>query len=80
LVTHGDKPLAWLHGEVKTPPFSPTARLEAGYLQRQLQMGKALSMPQSRPLPVVVPGATSCGSRTPESPGGSFTGLIRMPS
>jgi phage-related protein len=53
LVTHGDKPLVWLHGEVKTPPFSPTARLEAGYLLRQLQMGKALSMPQSRPLPVV---------------------------
>jgi phage-related protein len=53
LVTHGDKPLVWLRGEVKTPPFSPTARLEAGYLLRQLQMGKALSMPQSRPLPVV---------------------------
>jgi phage-related protein len=53
LVAHGDKPLVWLHGEVKTPPFSPTARLEAGYLLRQLQMGKALSMPQSRSLPVV---------------------------
>jgi phage-related protein len=53
LVTHGDKPLVWLHGEVKTPPFSPTARLEAGYLLRQLQMGRALSIPQSRPLAVV---------------------------
>jgi hypothetical protein len=21
-----DKPLAWLHGEVKTPPFSPEAK------------------------------------------------------
>jgi len=25
-----DKPLAWLYGEVKTPPFSKEARLEAG--------------------------------------------------
>jgi len=37
LVTHGDKPLVWLHGEIKTPPLSPTARLEAGYLLRQLR-------------------------------------------
>jgi hypothetical protein len=39
--------LVWLHGEVKTP----TAQLEAGYLLRQLQMGKPLGMPQSRPMP-----------------------------
>ena len=25
-----DKPLAWLRGEVKTPPFSQDARIEAG--------------------------------------------------
>jgi hypothetical protein len=25
-----NKPLVWLRGEVKTPPFSPDARLEAG--------------------------------------------------
>jgi hypothetical protein len=31
-----EKPLVWLHGEVKTPPFSKTARLEAGYLLRAL--------------------------------------------
>ena len=24
------KPLVWLHGEVKTPPFSADARIEAG--------------------------------------------------
>jgi hypothetical protein len=29
-----DKPLAWLHGEVKTPPFSKEARFEAGFLLR----------------------------------------------
>ena len=46
-----DKPLAWLHGEVKTPPFSKAARVEAGYLLRRLQRGEALSMPHSRPMP-----------------------------
>ncbi len=45
------KPLIWLHGEVKTPPFSRAARLEAGYLLRQLQQGVALSLPHSRPMP-----------------------------
>jgi hypothetical protein len=26
------KPIVWLRGEVKTPPFSTEARIEAGYL------------------------------------------------
>ena len=46
-----DKPLVWLHGEVKTPPFSQEARLEAGYLLRRLQRGERLEMPHSRPMP-----------------------------
>ena len=25
-----DKPLVWLHGEIKTPPLSAAARIEAG--------------------------------------------------
>lgn len=49
------KPLAWLHGEVKTPPFSKAARIEAGYLLRELQSGKRLSMQHSRPMPTVGP-------------------------
>jgi len=49
----GDKPLAWLHGEIKTPPFSPNSRLEAGYLLRLLQKGECLSLPQSRPMPSI---------------------------
>ena len=48
-----DKDLVWLHGDVKSPPFSQEARLEAGYLLRQLQQGIRLSMPQSRPMPVI---------------------------
>jgi phage-related protein len=45
------KPLVWLHGEVKTPPFSSAARVEAGFLIRQLQRGVGLSLPHSRPMP-----------------------------
>ena len=50
-----DKPLVWLHGEVKSPPFSPSARLEAGFILRQLQRGEALSLPHSRPMPSIGP-------------------------
>jgi phage-related protein len=52
-VIRQDKLLAWLHGEVKTPPFGEAARIEAGYLLRELQRGKALSMPHSRPMPTI---------------------------
>ena len=48
-----DKPLVWLHGEVKTPSFTAEARLEAGFLLRRLQQGEALGLPQSRPMPTV---------------------------
>ncbi len=47
------KPLAWLHGEVKIPPFSQAARIQAGFLLRQLQMGVKLSLPHSRPMPSI---------------------------
>lgn len=46
-----DKPLVWLQGEIKTPPFSSSARIEAGFLFRILQRGETLSMPHSRPMP-----------------------------
>jgi len=49
------KPLVWLHGEVKTPPFSSRARLEAGFLLARLQEGEVLSMPHSRPMPALGP-------------------------
>ena len=44
------KPLVWLHGEIKSPPRSKAARIKAGFLLRQLQNGIKLSLPQSRPL------------------------------
>jgi phage-related protein len=49
----GGKPLVWLKGEVKTPPFSSQARLEAGLLLRQLQQRQGLSLPHSRPMPAI---------------------------
>ena len=48
-----DKVVVWLQGEIKTPPFSADARIEAGFLLRKLQFGEKLSMPQSRPMPVI---------------------------
>jgi phage-related protein len=51
----GDKPLVWLHGEIKSPPMATRSRLQAGYLLRQLQGGETLSMPESRPMPAIGP-------------------------
>jgi phage-related protein len=50
-----DKAIVWLHGEVKTPPLSTSARLETGVLLRRLQRGEVLGLPQSRPMPSVGP-------------------------
>lgn len=54
-----EKPVVWLHGEVKSPPFSMQARMEAGFYLRALQKGMKLSLPQSRSMP-------SIGSRCQE--------------
>ena len=43
-----DKPLVWMHGEVKTPPLSEAARLQAGFLLRE-----KVAMPHSRPMPSI---------------------------
>jgi phage-related protein len=48
-----DKPLVWLQGQIKTPPFSAEARIEAGMLLRQLQRGSSLGLPHSRPMPTI---------------------------
>ena len=52
-VASADKPLVWLHGEIKTPPFATAARIEAGMLLRRLQRGESLGMPHSRPMPAI---------------------------
>lgn len=48
-----DKPLVWLRSEVKTPPFSPNARIEAGELLRRLQQRERLDFPHSRPMQTI---------------------------
>jgi phage-related protein len=48
MTRQADKPLVWLSGEVKSPPFSMGARLEAGFLLRRLQRGERLEPPHSK--------------------------------
>lgn len=48
-----DKPLVWIQGEVKSPPFSADARIKAGFLLRRLQKGDLIAMPDSRPMPSI---------------------------
>ncbi len=47
------KPIVWLQTEIKTPPFSESARIQSGYLLRLLQMGERISLPRSRPMPSI---------------------------
>lgn len=56
-MSENDKSLVWLHGEVKTPPFSVEARIKAGFLLRRLQKGELLEMPVSRAMPSI---GTNC--------------------
>jgi phage-related protein len=48
-----DKPLAWLRGEIKSPPFCAVARVEAGYRLRRLQAGAMIGLPMSWPMPAI---------------------------
>jgi phage-related protein len=47
------RPLVWLRGAVKAPPFSMVARQEGGRLLRRIQRGETLTMPHSRPMPAI---------------------------
>jgi phage-related protein len=53
------KPLVWLAGEVKTPPFTSEGRQEAGMLLRFLQEGENLQLPHAEPLSSV---GARCGA------------------
>ena len=67
-------PLVWLHGEIKTPPFTREARVEAGTLLRRLQEGERLEMPHSRPMPSIGPDVMNCASAMPTRTGASSIG------
>jgi len=49
------KPLVWLRGEIKSPPFTAQARVEAGHLLRLVQLGWKVGMPHSRPMAAIGP-------------------------
>lgn len=50
------KPVIWVHGEVKSPPFSPAARRQTGELLGEVQDGELPMFPLSRPMPSIGPG------------------------
>ena len=81
-IVRGDEPtretLVWLRGEIKTPPFTAEARVEAGHLLRLVQLGWKLGMPRSRPMPTIGPKCHELGSRMLGVTGGSCTESIRM--
>ena len=52
-MSENDKPLVWIQGEVKSPPFSADARIKVGFLLRRLQQGDKVEMPDSRPMPSI---------------------------
>ena len=76
-IAHFTKPLVWLHGEVKTPPLSKAARLNAGFLLRQLQLGMSLTMPHARPMPAIGPRCLEL--RIPDNPN-TWRILLRLDS
>lgn len=47
------KSLRWVHGDIKSPPLSVEVRRELGFLLREIQEGETLSLPHSRPMPVI---------------------------
>ena len=49
------KPLVFLEGAIKTPPFTSEGREEAGTRLREIQEGESLGMPISRPMPSIGP-------------------------
>jgi len=71
------KPIVWLRGEVKTPPFSKEARIEAGYLLRRVQCGETLAFPHSRPMPAIGP---RCHELRINDQAGTFRIMYRVDS
>jgi phage-related protein len=70
-----EKPLAWLHGQIKSPPLSPKSRIEAGYLLRRIQRGELLAMPHSRPMPTI---GTDCHELRISDAGTSWRIIYRI--
>jgi len=67
-----DKPLVWLKGEIKTPPFSTPARIEAGVLLRDCNAGKVFRCLIRAQCPASEKHVMNCGYRTAPERGASF--------
>ena len=52
-VDTNDKPIVWFIESWQTPPMGTEARTNAGTLLRRVQKGIKLTMPDSRPMPVI---------------------------
>lgn len=71
------KPVVWLHGEVKSPPFTKADKLEAGMLLRLLQEGEVLGMPQAEVLPSIALVAERFAYAMVSTTGGSCSASIQ---
>jgi phage-related protein len=69
------KPLVWLHGEIKTPPFTSEGRQEAGMLLRLHQPRVQLGMPQAELLPDV---GKRCGALRVRDAGHNWRIMYRI--
>lgn len=63
-MTEHRRPLVWLQGAIKSPPFTSNARIEAGFLLRRLQRGDKVGLPHVRPMPML--GARCAEVRIPD--------------
>jgi len=75
--TKARKRLAWINGEIQSPPFTREGRQEAGMLLRLLQEGQRLGMPQSEPLPDV---GSRCGALRIRDAGHNWRIMYRIDS
>lgn len=48
-----EKPIVWMKTDIKTPPFSKTARIYAGTQLKRLQYGEYLLQPYSKPMKTI---------------------------
>lgn len=61
--------------ELKTPPMSKSARIEAGDLLRDLQEGRSIGMPKARPMPSI---GARCLELRVNSPEGQWRVFCRV--
>lgn len=74
------KPLVWLHGEIKTPPFTAEGRQEAGMLLRLMHKVSSWECLRRSRCRTSASAAERYGFVMRNTTGESCTALIPMPS